>query len=361
MKKNWYKMALMAVVLGSFTACSDDDNDIPDGPVIPAETVGAYILNTGNQGGNDASIQYLDMEKGTVSSDLYMAANGEGLGDLGQDLCLYGSKLYATVNGSSKIVIMDKNCKIIKNIPLKNAENQPIGPRYMTATDGNIFFTSYDGTVSRLDTITMSVTGTIEVGDHPEALTNANGKLFINISGYGTGKSVAVVDIKSFTKTKELDVVLNPNTQCITADDGYVYIVSNGNYAGNDYTPEEDWVYQSMQRIDPVTDEVKDICPATFIANSGDKMYILYAEFYLADTHKAVIYDLKTKKESSFIDIASIPSPNSINIDPVTGDVYISNALWNSTSDLMVYDADGNFKKKLSTGYSTSKVLFVTK
>lgn len=362
MKKNWYKMTLMTVALGAFTACSDDDNNIPEPPVtIPTETVGAYILNTGNWGGNDASIQYMDIEKGTVSADLYASANGEALGDLGQDLCLYGSKLYTTVSGSSKVVIMDKNCKIIKNIPLTNSENQPISPRYMTAVDGNVYFTAYDGTVSRLDTLSMNITGSVEVGDHPEALTNANGKLYINISGYGSGKNVAVVDLKTFTKVKDIEVVLNPYTQCITADDGYVYVVSNGNYAGDPKKPESEWIYQTMQRIDPQTDEVKNICPATYIANSGDKMYLLYAEYYLPNTHKAAIYDLKTGKESSFIDIASIPSPSSMDIDPITGDVYISNAPYGSTSDLMIYDKDGNFKKKLSTGYATAKVVFVTK
>ncbi|MDE5677786.1 DUF5074 domain-containing protein [Phocaeicola sp.] len=361
MKKNWYKQTLMVIALGVFTACSDDNDNVPEPPVnVPTETVGAYILNTGNYGGNDASIQYLDMEKGTVSTDLYAAANAESLGDLGQDLCLYGSKLYATVSGSSKIVIMDKNCKVIKSIPLTNDENQPISPRYMTAIDGNVYFTAYDGTVSRLDTLSMSITGSVKVGDHPEALTNANGKLYVNISGYGSGKSVAVVDIKTFTKTKDLEVILNPYTQCITADDGYVYVVSCGNYAGDSKKPESEWIYQSMQRIDPKTDEVESICPATYIANNGDNMYILYAEYYLPDTHKAVIYDLKTRKESPFINISSIPSPQSMNIDPVSGDVYISNAPYGSTSDLMIYDKDGNFKKKLSTGYFTSKVVFIT-
>lgn len=362
MKKNWYKMILMAAALSTFTACSDDDeNDIPEPPVVPTETVGAYILNTGNWGGNDASIQYLDLEKGTISNDLYAAANGENLGDLGQDLCLYGSKLYATVSESSKVVIMDKQCKVIKSIPLANKEGQPLKPRYMTAVDGNVYFTAYDGTVSRLDTLSLGITGTVEVGDHPEALTNANGKLYVNISGYGKGKSVAVVDIKTFTKTKDIEVVLNPYTQCITGDDGYVYMVSNGNYAGNPKKPESEWIYQAMQRIDPKTDEVKNICPATYIANKGDKMYILYAEYYLPDTHKASIYDLKTGKESAFIDIASIPSPNSMHIDPITGDVYISNTPYGAAADLMIYDKDGNFKKKLSTGYSTSKVVFVTR
>lgn len=363
MKKCWYKAALMAVALGTFTACSDDDeNEIPEPPVpVPTETVGAYILNTGNWGGNDASIQYLNMETNEVSADMYLAANGEGLGDLGQDLCLYGSKLYATVSGSSKVVVMDLNCKVLKSISLANAEGQPTSPRYMTATEGNVYFTAYDGTVSRLDTLSMSITGQVEVGDHPEALTHANGKLYVNISGYGSENKVAVVDVASFTKTKDIEVVLNPYTQCITGEDGYVYVVSNGNYAGDPKKPEDEWIYQTLQRIDPATDQVEDVCNATYIANKGDKMYILYAEYYLPDTHKAVIRDLKTGSETSFIDLASIPSPNSMDIDPITGDVYISNTPWGSTADLMVYDAEGNLKRKLSAGYYTAKVVFVTK
>ena len=357
-------MALISVALGVFTACSEDDpEDGPTLPTNPTETVGAYILHTGNWGGNDASIEYLDLEKGELSGDLYQAANQEGLGDLGQDLCLYGSKLYVTVAGSSKLVIMDKNCKAIKTLALNNAEGQPIQPRYMTATQGNVYFTAYDGTVSRLDTLTMSVTGSVPVGDHPEALTHANGKLYVNISGYGQGKRVTVIDLKSFTKSKELDVVLNPYTQCLTGADGQVYIVSNGNYAGDSKIPEDQWIYQTLQRINPQTDQVEKLCPASYIANQGNKMYVLYAEYYLPNTHKAFIYDLKTGQESPFIHIQDVNSPRSMQVDPITGDVYITNVPeYGTPADILVYDKDGNFKNKyLTNGYETSKVVFVTR
>lgn len=56
---------------------------------------------------------------------------------------------------------------------------------YMTAATGNIYFTAYDGTVSQIDTTSLSITQKIEVGgSHPEALTSANGKLYINLSNY---------------------------------------------------------------------------------------------------------------------------------------------------------------------------------
>ena len=50
MKKNWIYFLCMALPLGlGLTAC--DNNDDPDGPgtdPIPTQTLGAYVINTGN-------------------------------------------------------------------------------------------------------------------------------------------------------------------------------------------------------------------------------------------------------------------------------------------------------------------------
>ena len=196
MKLNWCKLAIMALALGVFTACSEDDEPNGEGPGTetgggddttggsgdntggePVVTLGAYVLNTGNWDGNDAGIQYLDFQTGELSEDLYAAANGEGLGDLGQDLCVYGSKIYVTVSNSSKVAIMDRNCRLLKSISVTASDGTPINPRYMTAYEGKVYFTAYDGTVSRIDTTSMSVDGKlnlIDAGaqtgyDHPEA------------------------------------------------------------------------------------------------------------------------------------------------------------------------------------------------
>lgn len=367
MKKNLFGWALFAFALCGLTACDNDDKDDRNddlGGIIgqpEAVTVGAYILNTGNWGGNDASIMYLDKQTGTLSGDLYEAANGEGLGDLGQDLCQYGSKLYVTVSNSTKVVVMDKNCKALKTINLTDEAGVPTKPRYMTAVDGNVYFTAYDGTVSRLDTLTMEVNGKIAVGDYPEAITNAKGKLFVNISGYGKGTKVAVVDLATFTKVKDIEVLLNPYTQCEVGADGFVYVVSNGNYAGSSYLDPADYIYGTMQRINPDTYEVEQVCRASYIANNGDKMYILYSEYYLPELARAYVYDLKTGEESTLFDLSTLSSPNSIDVDPSTGDVYVTNAPYSAASDVYVYTKDGGLKTTFEVGYSASKILFVSK
>ena len=388
MKLNWCKLAIMALALGVFTACSEDDEPNGEGPGTetgggddttggsgdntggePVVTLGAYVLNTGNWDGNDAGIQYLDFQTGELSEYLYAAANGEGLGDLGQDLCVYGSKIYVTVSNSSKVAIMDRNCRLLKSISVTASDGTPINPRYMTAYEGKVYFTAYDGTVSRIDTTSMSVDGKlnlIDAGaqtgyDHPEAITAANGKLYVNISGYGSGKWLSVVDVASFTKLKDIEIVLNPYTQCITAEDGYVYFVSNGNYAGKPSLTPEQYVYGTMQRLDPETDQVEQVCHATYIANAGDKMYILYSEYYLPEVARAYVRDLKTGAESEFIDMADLQSANGLAVDPASGDVYVFDAPYGAASDVHVYGADGTLKRTFEAGMSTSKMVFVTK
>lgn len=386
----WCKWAIMALALGCFTACSEDDDTVGDGgkpgeetggngggangsdsTAVPSPVValGAYVLNTGNWGGNDASIQYLDFQTGKLSEDLYAAANGEGLGDLGQDLCVYGSKIYVTVSGSSKVVIMDRKCKVLKSIPVATEDGTPVEPRYMAACEGKVYFTAYDGTVSRIDTTSMAIDGKlnlIDAGaqtgyDHPEAITSANGKLYVNISGYSKGKWLAVVDAASFTKLKDIEVMLNPYTQCITAEDGYVYFVSNGNYAGSPSLTPDQYIYGTMQRLDPETDQVEQVCRATYIANAGEKMYILYSEYYMPDVARAYVRDLKTGDEQEFMDMADLQSANGLAVDPASGDVYVFDVPYGATSDVHVYGADGTYKRTFEAGMSTSKMVFVTK
>lgn len=390
MKMKWCKWAIMALALGCFTACSEDDDTVGDGgkpgeetggngggangsdsTAVPSPVValGAYVLNTGIWGGNDASIQYLDFQTGKLSEDLYAAANGEGLGDLGQDLCVYGSKIYVTVSGSSKVVIMDRKCKVLKSIPVATEDGTPVEPRYMAACEGKVYFTAYDGTVSRIDTTSMAIDGKlnlIDAGaqtgyDHPEAITSANGKLYVNISGYSKGKWLAVVDAASFTKLKDIEVMLNPYTQCITAEDGYVYFVSNGNYAGSPSLTPDQYIYGTMQRLDPETDQVEQVCRATYIANAGEKMYILYSEYYMPDVARAYVRDLKTGDEQEFMDMAYLQSANGLAVDPASGDVYVFDVPYGAASDVHVYGADGTYKRTFEAGMSTSKMVFVTK
>ena len=211
MNKRLLNSAIAFATMALLIACSDDDNKIEPTPTVPVPTTptskGAYVLSSGYWGENNASIQYIDLENHRViNDDMYFYANGEKLGDSGQDLILYGSKLYCTVSTSEKVVIMDKSCKVLKSHSLyvdpdilPNDIIIDSDPRYLAAHNGKVYFTSYDGTVSRIDTTTQEIEAKVNIGNVPEAITVANDKLYVNLSNYGSGNRVAVIDIATFT------------------------------------------------------------------------------------------------------------------------------------------------------------------
>lgn len=352
-----YAFALTAL---TFAACSDDDDDNKKEDVIVPST-SAVVLNTGNWNGNDASIMRYDLVNHQTTSDLYLQANNENLGDLGQDIIKYGSKYYVTVTGSSKVVILDEGFKIIKTIPFvaNDSASTPTQPRYMAAANGKVYVTAYDSKITRIDTTSLTITGSVEVGDHPEGISYANGKLYANISGYGSGSTVAVVNETTLTKIKDIDVVLNPYTQSVVAGDGNVYIVSNGNYAGASWLTEEQYVYATVQCINTATDEVTTVCNGTYIAAYGNKLYVLYSEYYLPARAKAFVYDLDTKEETTLTDLSQYSSLNGIDVDPTTGDVYVYDTPYGSNGLICgPIRADGTPAYKVQAGYYTCKMLF---
>ena len=358
----WLKALLCVVVLGTFTACSDDDNNnFSVDPDPLTSSPGAYILNTGGWGANNASLQYYDFSDSTISTDLFATQNGYGMGDLAQDMVEYGSKIYIALNNSAKVEVLDRTGKVIQTIHPTNAAGEAVKPCYLEAYAGAVYFTNYGGLISRIDTTSLTVTGSVAVGAYPEGLTAANGKLYANISGYGSGTKVAVVDVASFTKIKDLDVVINPYTQSLTADDGYVYFVSSGNYPDSKST-ESEAVYSTLQRIDPSTDVVTTVTNASYIANRGTKMYCIYSESNLPARYSIFELDLTTGVKKELTEIMSkVPSASTIDVNPLNGDIYVANTSYSAPNVMYVFNSDGTFKTSFQCGYYTAGAFFANR
>ncbi|MDR0988149.1 MAG: hypothetical protein LBM06_01625 [Prevotellaceae bacterium] len=358
MKNYFTKSALAALASLALLASCDKENETPI-TIDPVEnpTV-AYVLNTGNWGGNDGSIQgYIKVANnaGQISTDLFAAANGHGIGEP-QDLCVYGRKIYIPCSTQAKIEVVEHpSFRSVKQLPLTNEEGQPISPRYATAVGGKVYFTTQRGTVLRIDTLSLEIDATLPLGGMPEALTHAGGKLYINLSDYAwdySGKEVAVVDIATFTVTKRIEVVVNPYDTMLTGSDGMVYFVSVGHYDGNPPA--------TLQRINPATDEVTTLCNASKIALHDHLIYILYAEANAGGiAPSCTVYDVKTGQQRPFINYNDIPNPAFLKVDPKTGDVYIGSGSYGALFDVYVYGSDGVFKEQFEAGVNTTNLFFV--
>ncbi|MDE5796587.1 MAG: hypothetical protein K2H75_05715, partial [Muribaculaceae bacterium] len=71
---------------------------------------GFYLLNEGNMGSNKATLDYYDYTTGDYVRNIYAEANPDvpmELGDVGNDLLIHGSRLYAVINCSNKVEVME--------------------------------------------------------------------------------------------------------------------------------------------------------------------------------------------------------------------------------------------------------------
>ncbi len=347
MKKNLLALGVILMSALTFTACSDDNDFTYKQPAVSSTDV--YVACAGNWNQNDGTVGILDYNSESrptapyIYSDTYRTQNGIGIGDA-QDLIVFGTKLVVTCTTSSKVEVLDRMGKKEQTIKLHNAS-----PRYL-ATDGNyVYFSAYNGKVYKMNpnNAQKPLVDSVEVGDHPEALSVANGKLYANISGSGNGNTVAVVDCNSFKKTKTLTVGKNPYNQSIAVGND-VYFVSMFDHKT-----------ALVQKINAKNDEVKKLFKASSIAYSAKKnaLVCLYAAYY--DTNKRFfIYDLATGKETD-LDMTGLKNPSQVNVDRY-GNIYvIDTPSYTAPSEVFYYSPEGKLiQGKIVVGYSAQNVRF---
>ena len=86
-------------------------------------------------GSNKATLDYFDFTTGIYTKNMYAATNPQvvsELGDVGNDLQIYGNKLYAVLNTSGFVEVMDATtAKHIGMIEIPNC-------RYITFYNGKL-------------------------------------------------------------------------------------------------------------------------------------------------------------------------------------------------------------------------------
>jgi hypothetical protein len=189
----------------------------------PNEPIGMYLLNEGNMGSNKATIDYVDFCNGTYIRNIYGERNPnvvKELGDVGNDIQIYGNRLYAVINCSHKVEIMDAHtCRRIGQVDIPNC-------RYINFHNGKAYVSSYVGPVSidpnaqlgavfEIDTATLQITQKVTVGYQPEELIIHNEHIYVvNSGGYRApdyDSTMSVISLKDFRQVLKISVCINPH------------------------------------------------------------------------------------------------------------------------------------------------------
>lgn len=366
-----------AVALCLFACREDIEIFVPEvvRVYIPEYTSvqGFYLLNEGNMGSNKSTLDYCDYTTGEYHRNIYGDANPsvpKELGDVGNDIKIYGSKLYAVINCSNKVDVMDKfTAEKTGQIDIPNC-------RYIRFHEGYAYVTSYAGPVelnpdykqtgyvAKVDTATLEVVDRCLVGFQPDELEIAGNKIYVaNSGGYmfpNYENTVSVIDIPSFTETGRIEVARNLHR--LRADrHGNLWVTSRGDY----YTQPS-----RLYRIDMLTDRLADsldIAVSNFHLD-GDSLYLYSVEWNYIAMKNTVTYGIVdvAKKQivtRNFITDGTernIKIPYGIMVNPLTKDIYVTDAKnYVSPGTLYCFGSDGRQKWNVRTGDIPAHFVFL--
>lgn len=380
--KRSYNLFLLTMLIGIlFVSCRQgEDSIVPStgtqvtAPVPNSKIKGMYLLNEGNMGSNKSSIDYFDYETGMYHKNIYAERNPgvvKELGDVGNDIQIYGNKLYAIINCSHFMEVMDvATAKHITQVSIPNC-------RYVVFKGKYAFVSSYAGPVqidpnarlgyvARVDTATLTVKDTCVVGYQPEEMVVVGNKLYVaNSGGYrypNYDRTVSVIDINSFKVIKTIDVAINLHRLELDRY-GNIYVSSRGDYY---HIPSDTYI------IDSATDKVtgKLGLANSEMALSGDSLYVYSTEWsYLTNSNTITyaIVNTKTKQivTRNFITDGTekdIAIPYGVAINPETKEIFVTDAKdYVSPGVLYCFSPEGKKKWSVITGDIPAHIVFTHK
>lgn len=373
-------LALLAVTM---CGCREDElvvpteyDIIPESPSPTTEIRGFYLVNEGNMGSNKCTLDYFDYLTGLYARNFYAERNPtviKELGDVGNDIGIYGSKLYVVVNCSHKVEVMDAKSGVrIGQIDIPNC-------RYVRFHRGYAYVSSYvgpvlidpdapRGAVYKVDTLSLNVIDKVTVGYQPEEMEVVDDYMYVaNSGGYRApdyDNTVSVVQMIDFKQVEKIPVGINLHR--LKADRyGKLWVTSRGDYKS---TPSRLYVMDKKPGYNKmvVTDTLPVAC--SNMAFYGDSLYFYateWNEYTSANTITYGIIDIRAKKlvSENFITDGTennITIPYGIAIHPETGYILVTDAKnYVSSGTLYCFDHEGKRKWSVRTGDIPAHITFL--
>lgn len=384
-----YNIAASVCALMLMSGCRDEtDIFLPDEIEVSTPVYnsikGFYLLNEGNMGSNKATLDYYDCSTGVYTRNIYGMVNPavpKEMGDVGNDIAIYGERLYAVINCSNKVEVMDaRSARRIGQINIANC-------RYIRFHEGYAYITSYAGPVTikpdyeqrgfvaKVDTATLEIVDTCLVGFQPDELEIADGKIYVaNSGGYmvpNYENTVSVIDLQSFSEVRRIPVAVNLHH--LRADHrGRLWVSSRGDYYtvpsrlySIDISKEQACADYGIADRSLYLDSI-DVAVSNFCID-GDSLYICSNQWSYVAMDWEITYgivDVASRRllTRNFITDGSdrkITMPYAVKVNPITKDIYLTDAgNYVTPGTLWCFGQDGAAKWHVRTGDIPAHIAF---
>ncbi len=346
------------LIVSLFFSCKKDK------PVEPIDsnfsTSGQFlVLNEGLFQQNNTSLSLINPNSGSVTSNIFLNINQRSLGDTGNEMKKYGSKIYVIVNGSSTLEIMEaSNLKSIKQVDMKTTSGNNKQPRSISFSGTKAYITCYDGFVDVLDTNSLNIETRIVVGSNPEKSCVANNKLFVTNSGGlnypNVDSTVSVIDLNTNQEITKITIGKNPGA-IFTAANGQIYVISRGDYGS---------IPARMHRIDPNSMTKAETYTFDALDIHSYKNNEILVSFFNYNTNQTNISSFNFVSNSivngNVLDANQIVSFYGLKYNNANDNIYCFDA--NSFTNLgiiKVFSPSGNLIQTYNVGLNPNSILFL--
>lgn len=378
-------LLLYIVLMAALTACRTDDaivymeEEDTGGRSVASEVVGMYVLNEGNMGSNKCTLDYLDLsgKDSTVHylRNIYAERNPsevKELGDVGNDIQIYGSRLWMVINCSNKVEVCRASDAVkIGKVNIPNC-------RYVAFDGDYAYVSSYVGPVSlegnaprgmiyKVDTLTLEKLDSCVVGYQPEEMVATGGKLYVaNSGGYNFpayDSTISTVDLKTMREERQTEVAVNLHH--LREDHyGQLWVTSRGNYENE---PSNLYCLRLSESGEPIITHQMDV-QVSDLCIVGDSLYFYgvgWNQVTQQNTRQYGIINVRTHQMvadvlSNAEELAKIRMPYGIIVHPKNRDFYVMDAKnYVSSGELLHFHADGTFDYKVRTGDIPAHATFI--
>jgi hypothetical protein len=349
MKKNWYFLVLMLFTMHS---CKKEESEAYTTIAFADYSRGIFYINEGNFGGNNATIGYTSSD-GSYAEDPYFRENGIGLGDVLQSATWYNGKVYAVLNNSAKVEVINAS-DFTRSATIVGCDY----PRYfegVSSTTGFLTNGAMAGEVKTINLNTNAITGSIAVGKGPEQLAaNGNTLWVCNSGGWMRDSTVSIIDIPTLSVVHTIDLTDRPMDLAFD-NQGYCWVLCAGETIYNsDFSAIEYETVPMLHKINITTYAIEQSIQAGIVgehpkslalAADGQSIYYVNGDLYAVNVHTGVPV-VWIEGNFQFVDVSMSD-----------GDIWLTEASnFVQPSTLHRYSSAGNFEATLNAGIGTNAV-----
>ncbi len=301
--------------------CACGDDLMTGGRQYYCPGSGVFVCNEGNFMYGNASLTYYNPSTGEVEPQVFYNANNFPLGDVCQSMEIINGRGYVVVNNSGVVYVIDpitfKYLGVISGLT---------SPRYIIdAGRGRLYITDYySSMITVVDEKTLTVTGTIELPvQGTGAMLCCDG--YVYVCGTSSPSLLCKVDVATDKVVSTAPVALSPNSVVCDVNKK-LWVLSDGGYYGSPFGQE----MAALTKVNPSNMTVEKVLEFSSMDDSpynlrisGDGRQMYYVSYNI---YNMGIDDDELPVES-FIAADAGQMYYGLGVEPVTGDVYVSDAI----------------------------------